>query len=54
MNAIYEQTAMLSEYKTEVVEKLEDIKVDINSLTRKVAQSDTQIIELKRDLRKAE
>ncbi|SMB95570.1 hypothetical protein SAMN00017405_0433 [Desulfonispora thiosulfatigenes DSM 11270] len=54
MDAVYEQTAMLSEFKTEVNEKLEDIQVDINFLTRKVAQSDAQIIKLKRDLRKVE
>ncbi|SHJ99036.1 coiled-coil domain-containing protein [Tepidibacter formicigenes] len=59
LDSVYEQVADLTIFKEETKIKLEEIsneiestKVDINSLTMKMAHSDNQIIEIKRNLKK--
>ncbi|SHH51684.1 hypothetical protein [Tepidibacter thalassicus] len=59
LNSVYEQVADLTVFKEESKIKLEEIaneieyvKINVNSLTMKMAHSDNQIIEIKRNLKK--
>ncbi|MFW5980698.1 MAG: hypothetical protein ACOCRB_01615, partial [Halanaerobiaceae bacterium] len=50
INSIFKQTARLTEFKTEVNDKLDDIKGDINYLTAKEAANEREIYKIQRKL----
>lgn len=53
LGSVVEQTAGLLEFRTETIDKIDIIQEDMSYLASKAAQSNSQIIEIRKNIRNA-